>query len=298
MKQAYVTCILPIPNSIPTIQEIREIDKALSLTTRDHEIILISIFDSELKKLEISGLTGPLSIVYANSMSTKNSQMVAALGRAVGDFIIVWQGDLKSLSESMIIKLLEPTSDGFELVEFESTFQSKSSQIFYKFANSLRSSRVPIRKPIGRTISRRSLGQLLSSSQYEPQMNILFAELPVRRSSQNVSIHFDSHDSLKVRMVEAMAMLSKGSRFGTVIPLALAVLSAFFGILVALYASLIYILSGKSPEGWTTLMVVTGLGQASILGLLGMTWSRIDALSKGFSRNQDATAEVVVIAPQ
>jgi hypothetical protein len=59
----------------------------------------------------------------------------------------------------------------------------------------------------------------------------------------------------------------------------------------------IYLLNGTSPEGWTTLMVVTGLGQASILALIGMTWSRIDSLSKGLTRSHDATAEVVVFPP-
>ena len=44
-------------------------------------------------------------------------------------------------------------------------------------------------------------------------------------------------------------------------------------------------------------MIVTGLGQASILALIGLTWSRIDSLLKGLSRPRDATAEVVVFPP-
>jgi hypothetical protein len=94
-----------------------------------------------------------------------------------------------------------------------------------------------------------------------------------------------------------VTLLAKGSRFGTVVPLAIATVSALFGIFVSFYALTIYILNGKSPEGWTTLMIVTGLGQASILALIGMTWSRIDSLLKGLSRPRDATAEVVVFPP-
>lgn len=297
MKQAYVSVILPFSETFPSISEIDALDAALSVSARNHEIILVTKFDSELINLELNNLSGPLSLVYTNSISSQNSSRIAAFGRAAGDFIIEWQGPIGDLNQDRILELLEPTNHGNELIEFESSSQPMSSRVFYSFANSLRSSRIPVRKAVGRVFSRRALGQLLLGSNFEPQINVLCAELPVARSSKKIEVGFAPRQSLRERIAEGMALLSKGSRFGTVVPLALATVSAFFGIFVAFYALALYLVSGKSPEGWTTLMIVSGLGQASILALIGMTWSRIDSLSKGLSRPRDATAEVVVFPP-
>jgi hypothetical protein len=297
LKQAYVSVVLPFSGKAPSTQEINALDTALKMTTRDHELILITVFDSGVKNFEIDGLAGPLSVVYTNSISSQNSSRFAAFGRSVGDFIIEWQGNIQDLTKDVISEILEPTNSGVELVEFESSFQPISSRVFYKFANALRSSRIPVRKTVGRVFSRRALGQLLLGSSFEPQINVLCAELPVQRTNRTIQVNFAASQSLRERISEGMTLLAKGSRFGTVVPLALATISALFGIFVALYALALYFINGKSPEGWTTLMIVTGLGQASILALIGMTWSRIDSLSKGLTRPRDATAEVVVFPP-
>jgi len=100
------------------------------------------------------------------------------------------------------------------------------------------------------------------------------------------------------RVAEGAALLLKGTRFGAVFPLALAVMSAVFGVAVAFYALAILLIRGRTPEGWTTLMVVSGLGQAAILAMLGLTWARLDALARGLSRSQEATAFVVTRPPR
>ena len=297
MKQAYISVIIPFSGNLPSVSEITALDAVLKLTTREHELILTTVFDSGVKNFEIAGLSGPISILYTNSVSSQDSSRVAAFGRAVGDFIIEWQGTIDALTTDAIAEMLEPTNNGLDLVELESSFQPSSSRLFYKFTNSLRSSKIPVRKTVGRVFSRRALGQLLLGASFEPQINVLCAELSVQRMNRTIHANFAANQSLRERISEGMTLVSKGSRFGTVVPLALATISAFFGIFVAAYALELYIIIGKSPEGWTTLMIVTGLGQASILALIGMTWSRIDSLSKGLTRSRDATAEVVVIPP-
>jgi hypothetical protein len=297
LKQAYISVILPFSGKIPSSEEISTLDASLRTSSRHHELILIATFDSGLINFGDVKLTGPLSVVYINSVSSQNSSRIAAFGRAAGDFIIEWQGPIGDLNKDTILDLLEPTNHGTELIEFESSFQPVTSRVFYSFANSLRSSRVPVRKTVGRVFSRRALGHLLLGSSFEPQINVLCAELPVQRTSKTIHVNFVTRQSFRERIAEGMTLLSKGSRFGTVVPLALATVSALFGIFVAFYAITLYLFNGKSPEGWTTLMIVTGLGQASILALIGMTWSRIDSLSKGLTRPRDATAEVVVFPP-
>ena len=298
MKQAYVSLVLPSSGKKWKVEDVMRIDSALNATSRNHEIVLISNSGSYGGEMQSIGLTGPLSIINTNSISSINSQRVAALGRTVGDFVIEWNGDISVLTEEMISDLLDPTGYGVELIEFESVFQSKSSRLFYRFVNSLRSSRIPIRKTVARAFSRRALGQMLSASGFEPQIDVLFAELPAQRTARVVNVNFATKQNLKERVSEGIALLVKGSRFGTVVPLVFATLSAMFGIFVVVYAIGLYLILGESPAGWTSLMIVTGFGQASILALFGLTWTRIDALIKGLSRPNDATVNVIVLPPR
>lgn len=298
MKQAYISLVLPSSEKKWKIEDVIRLDSALNATSRNHEIILISEFGLLDGALESIALTGPLSVIKINSISTKNSQRVAALGRTVGDFVIEWSGDVSLLTEEMIIDLLDPTGHGVELIEYESKFQSSLSRLFYRFVNSLRSSRIPIRKTVARAFSRRALGQILSASGFEPQIDVLFAELPALRTIRVVNVNFATKQNMRERISEGVALVVKGSRFGTVVPLVFATLSALFGVFVVFYALGLYLIQGQSPPGWTSLMIVTGFGQASILALIGMTWTRIDALIKGLSRPSDATVNVLVFPPK
>jgi hypothetical protein len=298
LKQAYISLVLPLSKKKWEVEDVIRIDSALKKTSRNHEIILITEFGAYDGGLHSIALTGPLSIISTNSTSTKNSQRVAALGRAVGDFVIEWSGDVSLLTEEMIVDLLDPTGYGVELIEFESTFQSSSSRFFYRFVNSFRSSSIPIRKTVARALSRRAVGQILSASGYEPQIDVLFAELPAQRTTRVVNVDFATKLNMKERVFDGVALVVKGSRFGTVVPLVFATLSALFGVFVVVYAFGLYLIQGKSPAGWTSLMVVTGFGQASILALMGMTWTRIDSLIKGLSRSSDATVNVIVLPPR
>ena len=98
------------------------------------------------------------------------------------------------------------------------------------------------------------------------------------------------------RVGEGANLLSKGTRFGSTVPLGLAIISALFGIGAALYALAFFLLRGQTPEGWTTLMIVMGLGQAAVLVMLGLVWSRMNAMARGLSQRRDATAAVIVVA--
>jgi len=279
MKQAYVSLILPFPKSLPNPTQLGLLDDLLDKLCRDHEIIVVTPFEFYQDEFKLTKLHGPLSIVYTNSIYSSDRARISALGRAVGDFIVEWQGELESLTPQILEDIFKETNSGIELVEIATSYQSRSSRFFYKVVNLLRPSRLPVHKYVSRTISRRSIGQLLAAAKIEQHINILYAELPVKRKRLSAEVNFMFRPNLRDRIAEGASLLARGSRFGTVIPLTLATVSAMFGFFVALYAGSIYLLSGKSPEGWTTLMIVLGIGQGSILALIGMTWSRIDSLT-------------------
>jgi len=300
VKQAYVSVVMSFfgTNSNSSAEVITNLDSILSENTRKHEIVLCAPYNSPPLNLSEIELSGPVSVVYSNSKATRDEAIVAGLARAVGDFIIEWQGPANELGVSLISEFLTPTESGDELIEAEVIESSIVSKIFYQLTNSLRPSNSPVRKVTGRAYSRRALSRVLGSISFEPQLNVLFAELPVQRSVFSTRIPKVDNLGFRQRISEGMKLLAKGSRFGSVVPLSLAAISASFGIGVAIYALLLFLLRNKSPEGWTTLMIVTGLGMASILALLGLIWTRIDSLARGLSRQIDSTIDVVVIAPR
>lgn len=297
MKPAYVSVVLQ-PGTIPESAELLAVDRALARTTGRHELVLVVPFAHEgVPPLDLEGLTGPLSVVSTHVRASWDGATLAGLARTVGDFVIEWHGPTDRLDEDLLERLLAPTDHGIELVDVVGASDSMASRTFYRFANALRPRDAPVRKVAGRVYSRHALGQMLAATAFEPQLLVLAAELPVPRDLVATDVRRRYRPPVVQRLAVGASLLAKGTRFGSAIPLGLATASALFGVAAALYSILVFLIRGSTPEGWTTLMIVTGLGQAAILAMLGLTWTRIDTLTRGLSRNQDATATVVVWPP-
>ena len=293
MKHAYVSMLLPLP-VVPAVRVIEKIDAALDEQARAHEIVIVTPYGQSDTLQDPMAVQGPVSIVTTHIRSTPDGAIVAGLARTVGDFVIEWRGPIDEIDGQLIHDLLAPSDAGVELVEAIGVERSQASRLFNRAVNSLRPRQAPLRKTIGRAYSRHAVQAILGASAFEQQLDVLVAELPVHRSSLAVPHSNPHHASLAQRLNDGFTLLSKGTRFGSAIPLTLAAISALFGLAAAIYALGFLLLRGQTPEGWTTLMVVIGLGQAAILTMLGLTWTRIDALTRGLSRTYDSTAEVHV----
>lgn len=296
MKHAYVSLVLPVTEP-PPAETIAAVDALLSTAARLHEIVLAVPFGTGAGDYRSLELRGPVSQVSTYALASADAAASAALSRAMGDFVLEWRGDLAHLDQATVQEALELTDAGNELVEIMGRETSAISRFFYRFVNSLRPRSMPVRKTVGRLFSRNSLGQLLSATAVEPQLDVLVAELPVVRTTMTVDAANPHRDSMVERVAEGGALVSKGTRFGSAVPLGLALVSAVFGVGAALYALGFFILRGQTPEGWTTLMIVMGLGQAAVLVMLGLVWTRINAMARGLSQRRDVTANVIVTPP-
>lgn len=296
MKQAYLSVVLPILSSaeIPDTSRLRQLDLNLTKLARSHEIVICVPFNLKTASQEVDSINGPITFLYTNPLVKKDELIVCGLGRAVGDLVIEWHESIELLTEEILTKFIDPTDFGFELVEAVPIQTSRLSSYFYRFANVLRPSYSPIRKIVGRSYSRKVLSQLLARITFEPQLNVLFAEIPISRDKFLLRLKPTNYLSILERIREGISLLVKGTKFGSVIPLVMAGISASFAVSAGVYALVVYLVRGKTPAGWTTLMIVTGFGQAAILALLGLVWSRIDYLTRGLSRKTDNTAEVIV----
>lgn len=296
MKHAYVSLLLPC-DAAPTPQQVAELDLLMADLARLHEIIIVVPYGADPGQYQGVGLVGPVTVVSTHIRATPDSALLAGLARAVGDFVLEWRGAPTELTAGIVERGLELTDDGFELIDVVGVERSMTSRAFYRTVNGLRPRSLPVRKTVGRIYSRRAVSQVLAGAVFEPQMDVLTAELPLPRTQVHVEVPNPHRETLTQRLVEGAALLSKGTRFGSAVPLGLAALSAAFGVGAAVYALVFFVLQGQTPEGWTTLMVVLGLGMAAILVMLGLIWTRIDALSRGLAQRRDATGVVVVTPP-
>jgi hypothetical protein len=91
-------------------------------------------------------------------------------------------------------------------------------------------------------------------------------------------------------------LISRGTSLGTFAPLVLALISGVLALTVAIYAIVIYFVSGRTPEGWTTLMVVLGASQSTVLGILAFVIAKINGIEQLIKKNGDATSSVEVFS--
>ena len=292
MKFAYVSVVIPTP-TVPMLHDLRAIDVALRSVARAHELIVVTPFNQTATWSTAPDLTCPITVVTVGAMSSPDSATIAGLARAAGDFVIEWRGRQEDFTEIMLNQLLEPTNLGYEIVEATPPpVNFDYAARFYRLANVFRPRNQQVRRSTARVYSRNALSTLLDSATAEPILAILVAELPVKRKTFASGCRVAASVIPRRRLSEGLSLLSKGTKLGLVVPLSLAALFGVFGITVALYAILIYITQSRPPEGWTTLMVVAGLGQASILLMVSLIWSRIDAIVRGLMRKHDVTATV------
>lgn len=299
MKHAYVSLVVPV-TTLPDVMTIEALDSALAAATRAHEIVIVAPYGSRGSTIESGGemsVRGPVSVVTTHLRSTLDGAIVAGLARSVGDFVIEWRGPLHAVDERLIGELLAPTDAGMELVEIVGVERSIASRLFRRTVNVLRPRTAPLRRTIGRVYSRYAVQAMLGAVAFEPQLDALVAELPVQRAVHASSHANPPHAPLSQRLNNGFALLAKGTRFGSIVPLTLAAVSALIAVGAAIYALGFRLLLDETPEGWTTLMILIGFGQAAILTMLGLAWTRLDALTKGLAQNPDVTAAVHVAAP-
>ena len=296
MNESYVSLIIFPSERFLSSSTILSLDKVLSEWATNHEIILVDRSRNQYIGIENENLFGPVTILRTKPNLELNASRVEGLGRASGDFVIEWLGSPHDFTNSLFRQLLEPTERGIDLVEFEVIQEPYLNRVIYKIVNLFRPSKTPVRNAIGRMISRRGLGQLLSAAKYGSLLDIQFAELTLTREVKKVSAGcYETKNSVS-RIIDGVLMASKSASFGTFIPIVISIISGSIGLFAAIYALSIFVISGRSPEGWTTLMIVLGFTQSSALFLLGLLWTRIDSLMSGLSAPTDGSSEVLIIA--
>jgi hypothetical protein len=296
MKYAYISFVF-VDTGSTTNYEIQKLDCMLHEVTARHEILIVMANQSSSIDESLLELYGPVSLIKVNTRSSEDEMMLSALGRAVGDFVVSWQTSIGIATQMLLKSCLDKTNQGHEIVEIASRSQSKVTRIAYFATNFLRKSDRRIQRSKCVLYSRFAIEKLLSYATYDPQLRIILAELPVSRATVYTEEKIFSNLSLSRRIIDMISLIAKGSRLGRAIPMVFTGLSAFLGIGIMLYSLVSLLVKDSTPEGWTTLMMISGLNFAVLMSNLTLIWSRLDSISKSVATKVDQTSSVSVVGP-
>jgi hypothetical protein len=296
MKHAYISFVF-VDTGSTTNYEIQKLDCMLHEVAARHEILIVMANQSSSIDESLLELYGPVSLIKVNKRSSEDEMMLSALGRAVGDFVVSWQTSIGIATQMLLKSCLDKTNQGHEIVEIASRSQSKVTRIAYFTTNFLRKSDRRIQRSKCVLYSRFAIEKLLSYATYDPQLRIILAELPVSRATVYTEEKIFSNLSLSRRIIDMISLIAKGSRLGRAIPMVFTGLSAFLGIGIMLYSLVSLLVKDSTPEGWTTLMMISGLNFAVLMSNLTLIWSRLDSISKSVATKVDQTSSVSVVGP-
>lgn len=301
MKQAYVSVVLVWEPGVERAT-IERIDAALGAAARAHEIVVVVPPTDEaepaLAALRAPGaLTAPLSLVTTWHGTGTEAALVAGLTRAAGDFVLEWSATPEDLSPEVLADVLRPTDEGFEIVEVVPVRSPLVSRAFFRLANAFRPRTAPLRPAVARLYSRRALDLALSAGRALPNRSLMVAGMGLPRTTLTRDLRHRAGHGYRARWGEALTVLTRGTRAASIVPAVGAFVLAMFSLGAAIFAVVHLFVTGRAPEGWTTLMVLVGLGLSGILAFLGLLWERVDGLARTIEHPHDATANVVVVPP-
>jgi hypothetical protein len=297
MKEAFVSTIVYGFDPQINRSALIELDSLLSSVARSHEIIFVTHMLNSKEFLEESHLNGSLTLIEFGSESSESEIRISALARTSGDFILEWLGDYSKLSRAQLEDALNATNSGIDVVEIIPDHSQLITRLHLRLINAFRPARPSLQDSFARLVSRRALNQILEFSTVPYNIDVRFSDIPLAReirSSRTSPIVLVPIGKSSRRLLKT---LLHDTRFGGMLPILLAGVSATFGLLVALYAAIIYFMKGQNPEGWTTLMVVNGLGISSILILVGLVWMKLEALLRGLDSLTQIASDVTILPP-
>ena len=297
MKFAYLSFI-SLWSEVENEGDINKVDEMLKLLSAEHEILFIRKQSERIVDESKFDLYGPITIIDVSDIATRDEMTLCGFGRAVGDFIIEWQAPLNKVSSENLEVLLDGTNQGYEIVELSAVDQSKISKMFYSFVNLFRPANKKVAQTIGLIFSRFALSKLIAHADFDVQLKNVVADLPLSRKVVKSFDNFELRRGFSTRVRSGFILLSKGGKFGSTIPLAFACFSALLGIATVLYSLVVYFAKNKSPEGWTTLMIIFGLNFSVIMLVLSLLWSRLEAIARSLSKELDITSAVTVTPPK
>jgi hypothetical protein len=297
LKQAYISVVL-IGEKQFSESELIELDQRLFSQVKQHELLALTNETEEeiastYREVQLNGPVTFLSVFKNTNFHLKNLNILA---RSVGDFVIVWNESPKNLTREIIAEFLAYSDSGYEIVHLRGR-EKFITRSFYGTLNIFRNSGEKVISQVGTLFSRRVVSTLLSSKIIVDHIDLAIADTNASRvifTSKSVS---RNKPPFRDRLNNAILLITRGTRIGAQAPLLLSLIFTTLALSVCIYAGLVFLVKGETPEGWATLMIFVGFGQSAVLTILGLIWARLDSLTASFQNSRDVTNKTLVFPP-
>lgn len=291
MKQAYISIVVH-SRDITDHQAITNLSRVLTETSKLSEVIIVSHYGTDHKKLCLHNENIPITVVYTKAHASADEMYLAGLARAAGDYVVLWTESIERFTLDISKKLLAPASNSFEITQISSKL-SASSYAFLSLLNTTRRNKKNINPAVAYCFSRHALNILIRETRFESDIDIAVANIPFEIFCYDREIDTSAR---KMSFMRKVTLILKGTNIGLRAPMILSILSGFISFLIVIYALGVYLLNGKSPEGWTTLMIAVGVSQSSVLAVLTFILGKVAGIESAINRSNDVTSNVDVFA--
>lgn len=294
----FVSFVLPCYNEAQVIQEtyrrVKAVGEALGKT---YEILAVndgSSDDTLLRLLNLAAHDENLVVVDLSRNHGHQLALSAGLHHCAGERILIMDADLQDPPE-LLPDMLALMDQGAEVVYAQRRsrpgdhpVKRSACAIFYRLLSHLSDHPIPLDTGDFRLISRRVLELILQMPERHRFLRGMISWVGFRQ----VPLLYDRDKRFagetKYPLSRLVRLAADGIFASSTRPLKLAsyagVLLGFGSLLLILYALYSWWFVGRTPQGWTSMMIVitfVGSSQLLVLGIMGQYLGRIHEQLKG-----------------
>ncbi len=261
-----------------------------------HELVLVDdgSSDGTFEILTLAAASDPRIVAISLSRNFGHqSALCAALDHVSGDLVVVMDGDLQDPPEA-IPRFLEEQRKGFDVVYAQRVRRKEgwllrlSYFFFYRLIAAVSNVRLPLDAGDFALLSRRVVDRLREIPEHHRYLRGLRTWVGYRQAGIPVERSKRFSGESKYSMVKLLRLALDGIFAFSMAPLRaaslLGLITIFGSLLFALYAVYVRLFLGKSPPGFTALiLVITFLSgiQLLFLGVIGEYLGRVYEETKG-----------------
>lgn len=224
--------------------------------------------------------------------------MSAGVDLAIGDFVYEFDSIKQDYDKNIILKIYEKCLEGYDIVSATSNKnQNKISSVFYEIFNRYSNMQYKIHSETFRILSRRAINRIYSTSKNILYRKAIYASCGLKminliyKPTQKIKNKFNK-ESNKKRTETGINSLILFTNIGAKFSISMSILMILITILVAIYASVIFI--NKSPvQGWTTIMLFLSLAFGVLFILMTIIIKYLEIIIKIVFREKKYTVESV-----
>ncbi len=300
--------LLPCYNEGAVLEETYRRVKAVAENLgRSYEIVLVndgSSDDTLTRMCLLAGLDQFLVIVNLSRNFGHQLALSAGLHYCRGERVLIMDADLQDPPE-LAPQMMTLMDQGAEVVYAQrrtrpgdQTAKRIACAVFYRLLSKLSEWPIPLDTGDFRLISRRVVEVILRMPERHPFLRGMVSWVGFRQ----VPVYYDRDarfaGETKYPLGRLIKLALDGIMASSTKPLALAsyagILCAGASLMLIVYALYSWLMGGKTPQGWTSLMIVItllGSGQLFVLGIIGQYLGRAFEQLRG--RPQFVVQEVI-----